>query len=71
MLEELRGVAKNPKRATWHHFRELWVPKWSEAFRDKIAELTGAREFAYRIAVTRLQGDGDLDRWGVSGQKIR
>lgn len=62
-LEELRGVAKNPKRATWRHFRELWVPKWSEAFRETITELTGARTFAYRIAVTRLQGDDDVDRW--------
>jgi hypothetical protein len=62
-LEELRGVAKNPKRATWRHFRELWVPKWSEAFHDTIAEQTGATVFAYRIAVTRLQGDGDVDRW--------
>lgn len=62
-LEELRGLAKNPKRATWRHFRELWVPKWSEAFRDTIAELTGATAFAYWIAVTRLQGDGDVDRW--------
>src|SRR4051812_9229379 len=28
-LNELRGVKKNPKRQTWRHFRELWVPKWS------------------------------------------
>jgi hypothetical protein len=58
-LAELRGEKRNPKRATWHHFRELWVPKWSEAFRSKIEELTGATEFTYRIAVTRLKGNGD------------
>ncbi len=40
-----------------HHFRELWVPKWSEAFRGKIEELTGQSTFSYRIAVTRLKGD--------------
>lgn len=34
------------------------MPKWSEAFRAKIEELTGATEFSYRIAVTRLHGDG-------------
>ncbi len=62
-LEELRGEARNPKRATWRHFRELWVPKWSEAFRHTITELTGAPAFAYRIAVTRLQGDGDVEAW--------
>lgn len=56
-LAELRGGKKNPKRATWRHFRELWVPKWSEAFRAKIVELTGVENFAYRVAVTRLRGD--------------
>lgn len=57
-LAELRGEKRNPKRATWHHFRELWIPKWSEAFRAKIEELTGATEFSYRIGVTHLKGDG-------------
>jgi hypothetical protein len=56
-LAELGGDKKNPKRETWRHFRELWIPKWSEAFRAKIEELTGATEFSYSIAVTRLQGD--------------
>jgi hypothetical protein len=56
-LAELRGDKANPKRATWRHFRELWVPKWSQAFRASIESLTGERDFAYRIAVTRLRGD--------------
>jgi hypothetical protein len=56
-LAELRGTKRNPKRATWHHFRELWVPKWSEAFRDTVQELTGASTFSYRVAVTKLKGD--------------
>jgi hypothetical protein len=56
-LAELRGEKRNPKRETWRHFRELWVPKWSEAFRDAICERTGQRDFEYRIAVTRLRGD--------------
>lgn len=42
-LAELRGEKKNPKRATWRHFRELWVPKWSEGFRERIVALTGSR----------------------------
>jgi hypothetical protein len=58
-LAELRGEKKNPKRATWRHFREVWVPKWSEAFRDAILKLTGQRDFDYRVAVTRLKGDSD------------
>ncbi len=56
-LAELHGERPNPKRATWHHFRELWVPKWSEAFLSRIESLTGISVFSYRIAVTRLKGD--------------
>jgi hypothetical protein len=55
-LAELRGEKKNPKRETWKQFRELWSPKWSEAFRAKISELTGQEAFTYRLAVTRLRG---------------
>lgn len=58
-LAELRGEKKNPKRETWRHFRELWIPKWSEAFREAIFQLSGERDFTYRIAVTRLRGDAD------------
>lgn len=43
-LAELRGEKKNPKKETWRRFRELWVPKWSESFREKIFELTGERD---------------------------
>lgn len=56
-LAELRGEKKNPARATWHHFRELWIPKWAEAFRETIRIRTGADQFDYRIAVTSLRGD--------------
>ena len=56
-LAELREQKANPKRETWRHFRELWKPKWSEAFRTTVAELTGEWDFSYRIAVTRLRGD--------------
>jgi hypothetical protein len=38
-LAELRRDRKNPKRETRKHFRELWIPKWSEAFGAKIEEL--------------------------------
>lgn len=57
-LAELRGEKKNPKRETWRQFRELWIPKWSEAFRATISGLTGETNFSYRIAVTSLKGDG-------------
>lgn len=63
-LAELRGERPSPKgKATWRHFRELWVPKWSEAFRRSVAELTGQEIFSYQIAVTRLVGEGEPEEW--------
>ena len=56
-LTELREGSGPRKRPTWHHFRELWSPKWAEAFRNEVARLTGQEKFIYRIAVTRFQGD--------------
>ena len=58
-LAELREEKSNPKRATWRHFRELWIPKWAAAFRSTIEELTGEKSFTYRLAVTRLRGNAD------------
>lgn len=57
LLAQLRGERPNPRRERWRQFRELWVPKWSAAFRQQIEERTGATRFAYRIAVTQLKGD--------------
>lgn len=62
-LAELRGEKKGGKRQTWRMFRELWSPKWSLAFVDRIEELTGQREFEYRIAVTKLTGSGTAEAW--------
>lgn len=67
-LRELRGEAKGGKRETWRYFRELWVPKRSEAFREEIKARTNATKFKYSIAVTRLKGDGDA--WNAD-PKIR
>jgi hypothetical protein len=53
-LAELRGEKANPKRETWRLFRELWQPKWSEAFRATIAELTGGVD-DYQRAIVALQ----------------
>ena len=54
---EATGRAPSERRGDT--FRELWVPKWSEAFRSSIEELTGQSKFNYRIAVTRLRGDSE------------
>lgn len=61
-LIELREGGGPKKRPTWHHFRELWVPKWSEAFVNEIERLTGQTRFRYRIAVTKFQGE-DPEKW--------
>lgn len=43
-------------RMAWQAFRELTVPKWSEAFVSAIRDATGTDRFTYATAVTRLIG---------------
>ncbi len=57
ILAQLRGEAKNPKRPQELRFRELWLPKWAEAFRARLQALTGQSEFTYGLAVTHVKGD--------------
>lgn len=56
-LRLLREDRKVGRRFAWQFFRELWVPKWAEALRSKVQELTDQTEFTYSIAVTDLRGD--------------
>jgi hypothetical protein len=58
ILAQLRGEAPNPKRRRELQFRELWMPRWAQGFRQKIEEITGERVFTYCLAVTKLRGDG-------------
>lgn len=44
-------------RKAWQAFRELTVPKWSEAFVQAIEDATGARQFTYVLAVAKVVGD--------------
>lgn len=44
-------------RKAWQAFRELTVPKWSEAFVKAVKDATGSDQFTYVTAVTRLSGD--------------
>ncbi len=66
-LLQMRGELRNPKRETWKHFRELWVPRWSEAFQAEVGQRTGTTSFTYVLAVTKLIGQWDLaeaeDEW--------
>ena len=57
ILAQLNRQLKNPKRPRELQFRELWIPKWAEAFRREIKKLTGTDKFTYRLAITRLKGD--------------
>jgi len=56
-LRLLREEKKVGRRFAWQFFRELWIPKWSEALREKVADLTGETDFMYSIAVTDLRGN--------------
>jgi hypothetical protein len=61
-LERIAETRKNPKRPTWKSFRELCKPKWSQAFIDKVEEVTGTRKFTYWTAVTHVK-NGDKAQW--------
>ena len=44
-------------RKAWKAFRELIVPKWSEAFIKAVKDATGTDKFTHVTAVTWLNGD--------------
>ena len=44
-------------RKAWQAFRELCVPKWSEAFIDAVRGATGAEAFTYVVAVAHVRGN--------------
>ena len=44
-------------REDWRGYRELVVPKWSEAFIKTIRDNTGAKDFTYVLAVAKVNGD--------------
>ncbi len=56
-MKALNAPGQKGKRHRSKSFREIWIPKWSEAFRSKIAEVTGEARFRYSIAVTLLKGE--------------
>jgi len=60
---ELKHIQQNKVvrgREAWKSFRELVVPKWSEAFLSAVASATGQREFTYVQAVTKVVGSKTL-----------
>jgi hypothetical protein len=60
---EIDAIQKKKKirgREAWQGFRELVVPKWSEAFRVAVAEATGSESFTYVTAVSKVRGDRSI-----------
>ena len=56
-LTELEGNKIRSGRESWKTFRELMIPKWSEAFCDAVFRETGSHSFTYINAVTRFSGN--------------
>ena len=48
-------------RKAWQQFREIWKPKWSEAFHAAVFSRTSEQTFTYCVAVTRLNGPLNAD----------
>lgn len=55
-LKEMNKADSEAGKAFWKHFREIWSPKWVEAFQSEIQKSTGQSVFVYSIAVSRLTG---------------
>ncbi|AXI43139.1 hypothetical protein [Sulfitobacter sp. SK011] len=56
-IDAIENNKKISGRMAWQGFRELTVPKWSEAFIQAIEDATGTKEFTYITAVSKVRGD--------------
>jgi len=56
-IRDIEAMKIKRGRAAWKSFRELAVPKWSEAFVDAVRKATGSNKFTHATAVTKLIGD--------------
>lgn len=57
LIAAIDGGKKVSGREAWKGFRELCVPKWSEAFVSAVRDATNEERFTYMSAVTNLRGD--------------
>lgn len=57
VLRSIREERKLSGRDAWKSFREMVMPKWSEAFVAAVSAATGQKEFTYVLAVTKLVGE--------------
>ena len=56
---EIDAIVQEKKirgKEAWKAFRELIVPKWSEAFLKVVKDTTGEEKFTYATAVTKCNG---------------
>lgn len=59
-LKALTSDKERAGRPAWKRFRELTMPKWSEAFVTAVEASTGSRQFTYVTAVTSLRGSASV-----------
>ena len=59
-IDAIQNNKKVSGREAWRAFRELTVPKWSEAFLKAVKDVTGEHQFTYITAVTHLRGNKDV-----------
>ena len=55
-LDAIENEKRRSGREAWKRFRELLVPRWTDAFFDAIGEATGQTAFTYVTAVTFVKG---------------
>ena len=60
IIDAIQNEKEVGGRKAWKAFRELTVPKWSEAFLKAVKDATGQERFTYVTAVTRLRGDENV-----------
>jgi len=56
-LDGLEQEKVESGRVAWKRFRELMVPRWTDAFFDAVRDVTGEKSFTYVTAVTFIKGD--------------
>ena len=56
-ISAIEGEKIRRGRKAWQSFRELCVPKWSEAFMTAVKDATGSKQFTHVLAVARVIGD--------------
>ena len=54
LIDPIKYHKKNGSKEAWKFFRELIIPKWTNAFVQKIKSETGSVDFTYYIAVTNI-----------------